>query len=216
MPTLETFLLFAMADLALKMTPGPDMALTLSRGMTQGVRAAWVSVLGTISAGFVQIPVVVLGLATLFSQSPLLFSAVKLAGAAYLAYLGVRALVRSRRSPFPERPASPSRDRDIFWQGFMTNLSNPKVLLFMVAFLPQFTDPARGPVWLQLALLACYQKASGLALGALFGYGASRIRAWVIDHPWFVRAQEGLLGVTMIGIGGWIFFSRDPVQNARG
>jgi threonine/homoserine/homoserine lactone efflux protein len=213
MPGIETFLLFVIADLALKITPGPDMALTLSRGMTQGFRAAWVSVLGTISAGFVQIPMVVFGLAALFAQSPMLFALAKTAGALYLVYLGVRALLRSRQKVVLDAQLSAAKDRDIFVQGFITNLSNPKVLLFMVAFLPQFADPARGPVWLQLTLLATYQKASGLVLGALFGYAASRVRIWVMANPWFVRAQEGLLGVLMIGIGGWIVFSRNPVQS---
>lgn len=209
MPTLETFILFAIADLALKFTPGPDMALTLSRGVTQGFRAAWVSALGTSSAGFVHVPLVVLGLATLFSQSPLLFSIVKTAGALYLVYLGVRALFRSRRGRFPDEYASVASDREIFLQGFVTNLLNPKVLLFMVVFLPQFADPALGPLWIQIGVLAIYQKASGLVTGAFFGYAASRIRSWVIDNPWFVQAQEGLLGAMMIGIGGWIVIGRD-------
>ncbi|ROZ79219.1 LysE family translocator [Ramlibacter sp. WS9] len=202
-------MLFAIADLALKITPGPDMALTLSRGVTQGFRAAWVSALGTSSAGFVHVPLVVLGLATLFSRSPLLFSAVKTAGALYLVYLGVRALFRSRRGRFPDECASVASDREIFLQGFVTNLLNPKVLLFMVVFLPQFADPALGPLWIQIGVLAIYQKASGLVIGAFFGYAASRIRNWVVDNPWFVRAQEGILGATMIGIGGWIVLSRD-------
>lgn len=213
MPKMETFLLFVIADLALKLTPGPDMALTLSRGMTQGFRAAWVSVLGTISAGFVQIPLVVLGLAALFARSPMLFALAKTAGALYLVYLGARALVRSRQNVVLDAQLSAPADRDIFMQGFITNLFNPKVLLFMVAFLPQFTDPARGPVWLQLALLATYQKASGLVLGALVGYAASRVRIWVMANPWFVKAQDGLLGVLMIGIGGWIVLGRNPLQN---
>jgi threonine/homoserine/homoserine lactone efflux protein len=209
MPTLETFILFALADLALKITPGPDMALTLSRGITQGFRAAWVSALGTSSAGFVHVPLVVLGLAALFSQSPLLFTVVKTAGALYLVYLGVRALFRSRRAQLPDAQASVASDREIFLQGFVTNLFNPKVLLFMVVFLPQFADPALGPIWIQIGVLAIYQKASGLVIGVFFGYAASRIRNWVIDNPWFVRAQEGLLGTMMIGIGGWIGLSRD-------
>ncbi len=209
MPTLETFILFAIADLALKLTPGPDMALTLSRGMTQGFRAAWVSALGTSCAGLVQIPLVVLGLAALFAQSPLLFSVVKGAGALYLVYLGIRALLRSRGGEFPDAQAAVASDREIFLQGFITNLFNPKVLLFMVVFLPQFADPALGPIWLQIGVLAVYQKVSGLLTYAFIGYAASRIRNWVIHNPWFVRAQEGLLGVTMIGVGGWVVFSRD-------
>jgi threonine/homoserine/homoserine lactone efflux protein len=212
MPTFETFLIFAIADLALKLTPGPDMALTISRGVTQGFRAAWVSALGTSSTAVVQVPLVVLGLAALFSRSPTLFSAMKIVGAMYLVYLGVRALIRSRKKEFLEAQSLAATDREIFMQGFMTNLFNPKVLLFMLAILPQFADPARGPVWAQMTLLAIYQKTSGLALSAFFGYAASRIRNWVMCNQWFVKAQEGLLGATMVGIGGWIIFSRDSLQ----
>jgi threonine/homoserine/homoserine lactone efflux protein len=209
MPTLENFILFAIADLMLKITPGPDMALTLSRGITQGFRAAWVSALGTSSAGFVHIPLVVLGLAALFSQSSLLFTVVKMAGALYLVYLGVRALFCSSQDRFLMAHASITSDREIFWQGFVTNLLNTKVLLFMLVFLPQFADPALGPLWIQIGALAIYQKASGLLIGVFFGYAASRIRNWVIGNPWFVQAQEGLLGVMRIGIGGWMVLCSD-------
>jgi threonine/homoserine/homoserine lactone efflux protein len=209
MPTLETFFLFAIADLVLKITPGPDMALTLSRGITQGFRAAWVSALGTSSAGFVHVPLVVLGLGVLFAQSPLLFTVIKVAGALYLVYLGVRALFHSSQDRFLTAHASITSDREIFLQGFVTNVLNAKVLLFMVVFLPQFAALALGPLWIQIGALAIYQKASGLLIGVLFGYAASRIRKWVIRNPWFVQAQEGLLGVMMIGIGGWIVSSHD-------
>jgi threonine/homoserine/homoserine lactone efflux protein len=176
MPTLETFVLFAIADLALKFTPGPDMALTLCRGITQGFRAAWVSALGTSCAGFVHIPLVVLGLAALFSQSPQLYTVVKTVGALYLVYLGIRALFRSRRDQIPDALDSVVSDREIFLQRFVTNLLNPKVLFFMVVFLPQFADPAIGPIWIQIGLLAIYEKVSGLLVYVLFGYAASRIR----------------------------------------
>jgi threonine/homoserine/homoserine lactone efflux protein len=212
MPTLETFLVFAIADLALKLTPGPDMALTISRGMTQGFRAAWVSALGTSSAGFVQAPLVILGLAAVFQQSPMLFSVVKIAGGLYLVYLGVRVFTRRSKGELFEAQLLAATDRELFMQGFVTNLFNPKVLLFMLAILPQFADPARGPVWAQMTVLAIYQKTSGLAISAFFGYAASRIRDWVTSNPWFVKAQEGLLGAMMIGVGGWIVFSRDPAQ----
>jgi threonine/homoserine/homoserine lactone efflux protein len=211
MPTLQTFLLFAVADLALKLTPGPDMALTVGRGMTQGFRAAWLSVLGNCTAGFVQIPVVVVGLAAIFRQSAPLFAGVKAIGALYLVYLGVRALRRCLAAGYADAQVADAGSWSIFWQGFVTNLFNPKVLLFMIAFLPQFADPGRGPVWLQMTLLAVYQKSSVLVSGGCFAYGASRIRRWIGRHPWFVRAQEGLLGTLMVGLGGWMLFNRDPV-----
>ncbi|WP_186332284.1 LysE family translocator [Bordetella genomosp. 13] len=209
MPTLHLFLLFLAADLALKLTPGPDMALTLTRGMTQGFRIAWLSVLGTFCAGFVQIPLAVLGLAALFKESPALFVGVKLLGALYMAYLGIKALRRSRQAR--ELAAVPARGtgRDVFVQGFLTNLLNPKVSLFLIAFLPQFTDPAQGPVWRQMLVLACVSKVFGLFSGAGFAYGASRIRPWLTRNRWFLRAQEGALGAMMLAIAGYMVAGTD-------
>ena len=106
MPSLQLFLLFLAADAALKLTPGPDMALTLSRGMTQGFRPAFLSVLGNVAAGFVQVPAVVLGLASVLQASPRLFLGVKAAGGLYLAYLGIKAIpLRARRRGLARGPA---------------------------------------------------------------------------------------------------------------
>jgi threonine/homoserine/homoserine lactone efflux protein len=209
MPTQHMFLLFLAADLALKLTPGPDMALTLTRGMTQGFRTAWLSVVGTFCAGFVQIPLVVLGLAAIFKESPTLFLAVKLMGALYLAYLGIRALQRSRNARALSEGPARGEGWDVFVQGFMTNLLNPKVFIFLIAFLPQFTDPAQGPVWLQMLILACVSKVFGLFSGATFAYGAARIRHWLSRNRWFLQAQEATLGATMIAIAGYLVFNRD-------
>ena len=212
MPTLHVFLLYLAADLALKLTPGPDMALTLTRGMTQGFRAAWLSVLGTWTAGFVQVPLVVLGLAAVFQESQVLFAVVKILGAIYLLYLGIRALRRCLQANTADLAALPGNTRDAYWQGFMTNLLNPKVFIFMVAFLPQFADPARGPVWLQMLILGVFSKMLGLVTGGIYAYGASRIRGWLTRNTWFMRVQDGLLGAAMISIAGWLVFNRDPAS----
>lgn len=212
MSTFEAFVLFAIADLMLKLTPGPDMALTMTRGMTQGFKAAWTSVLGTCTAGLVQIPVVVLGLAAVIQKSPALFAAVKVAGAFYLIYLGINALRRSRTGTAAALSTAEAQSaREIFWQGFTTNLLNPKVLLFMIAFLPQFADPSRGPVAVQVLALAVYSKTMGLVTGAAFAFGASNIRRWFLANPWFSRAQDGALGVMMLSIGISILSSRDAL-----
>ena len=212
MPSLHLFLLFALADLLLKLTPGPDMALTLTRGMTQGFKAAWLSVLGTCTAGLIQVPIVVFGLGAMAQRSPLLFAIVKTAGAAYLIYLGLRAIHRSRSAGIPAAGVSvTSAGRGIFWQGFLTNLFNPKVILFMVAFLPQFADPSRGPIELQVLALAIYSKSAGLVTGGAVSYAASRIREWLVRNPWFSRAQEGVLGLVMLGIGIGVLSSRDAL-----
>jgi threonine/homoserine/homoserine lactone efflux protein len=207
MPSLQLFLLFLAADAALKLTPGPDMALTLSRGMTQGFRPAFLSVLGNVAAGFVQVPAVVLGLASVLQASPRLFLGVKAAGGLYLAYLGIKAILRCARDAEVSLAARPGDARDAFWQGFVTNLLNPKVLLFMIAFLPQFTSPEQGPVWTQMLVLGITMKILSLPYGSCFAYGASRIRGWVGRNAWFLRAQQGLLGAIMLGLAAYVLYS---------
>ncbi|WZB62389.1 LysE family translocator [Achromobacter xylosoxidans] len=207
MPSLQLFLLFLAADAALKLTPGPDMALTLSRGMTQGFRPAFLSVLGNVATGFVQVPAVVLGLASVLQASPRLFLGVKAAGGLYLAYLGIKAILRCARDAEVSLAARPGDARDAFWQGFVTNLLNPKVLLFMIAFLPQFTSPEQGPVWSQMLVLGVTMKILSLPYGSCFAYGASRIRGWVGRNAWFLRAQQGLLGAIMLGLAAYVLYS---------
>lgn len=207
MPSLQLFLLFLAADAALKLTPGPDMALTLSRGMTQGFHPAFLSVLGNVAAGFVQVPAVVLGLASVLQASPRLFLGVKAAGGLYLAYLGIKAILRCARDAEVSLAARPGDARDAFWQGFVTNLLNPKVLLFMIAFLPQFTSPEQGPVWSQMLVLGVTMKILSLPYGSCFAYGASRIRGWVGRNAWFLRAQQGLLGAIMLGLAAYVLYS---------
>lgn len=204
------FLLFLAADLALKLTPGPDMALTLTRGMTQGFCTAWLSVLGTFTAGFVQVPLVALGLAAVFAKSPSLFMLVKLAGAVYLVYLGIRALRRSLQSKEMLQAQVAGDGMGVFFQGFMTNLLNPKVFIFYIAFLPQFANATRGPVWLQMLVLASMSKALGIFSGATYAWGAARIRGWLSLNPWFINAQEGVLGVAMIAIAGYLAIGSRP------
>jgi len=210
MPSLHFFLLYISASLVLNLTPGPDMALTLTRGMTQGFKAAWLSVLGTFAAGLIQIPLVVFGLAGIFRESPVLFDLLKIAGALYLFYLGLRALRRSIRGTEAIGAANPEGDRGVFWQGLFTNLLNPKVFIFLVAFLPQFVDPDIGPIWQQMLVLAVSSKILGLLNGTCFAYGASRIRVWLSRNLWFLRLQDSLLGVAMLGIAGYLVFNRAP------
>lgn len=210
MPSLHLFALYITASLALNLTPGPDMALTLTRGMTQGFKAAWLSVMGTFAAGIIQIPLVVFGLAGIFQESPMLFELVKIVGALYLVYLGLRALRRSIQGTETIGTAGTNSDRGVFWQGFFTNLLNPKVFIFLVAFLPQFVDPDIGPIWQQMLVLAVSSKVLGLLNGTCFAYGASRIRVWLSRNLWFLRLQESLLGIAMLGIAGYLVFNRTP------
>lgn len=198
----KTLMAFGAAVLALQVTPGPDMMLVLGRGVGQGRRVALGVVVGmTLIAGLVQVPLLVLGVASLLKSSPLAFTLLRWIGAAYLIWLGLRLLRASFRPPgqaaSPERASGGSALRE----GAINNLTNPKPWLFMFAFLPQFVDPARGPVWAQLLLLGLLQKLSGAAVLAAVALASGTVGGWLAKRPGLMAWQERFAGVVMLALG---------------
>jgi threonine/homoserine/homoserine lactone efflux protein len=151
-PTLAVFLL---ASLVLAVTPGPGVIYLVSRTLSGGRRAGLASVGGVALGNFGNAALASLGLAALLSVSARAFTLVKLAGAAYLLYLGIRELRRERRA-LGERARPPVTGKRVFRDGFLVALLNPKTALFFGAFLPQFVDPARSPLAQSLALGAAF------------------------------------------------------------
>ena len=145
-------LLFVGAGLLLNITPGPDVLYIVGRSLGQGRLAGVVSSLGIATGCLVHVAAAALGLSAVMLAVPLAFDIVRYAGAAYLAWLGFRALAR-RSSPLDVRALAPVPLGRIYTQGIVTNVLNPKVALFFLAFLPQFTDASRGPLPLQFLLL---------------------------------------------------------------
>ncbi|GAA4091414.1 MULTISPECIES: LysE family translocator [Actinomadura] len=195
--------------LLITLTPGLDTAVVTRSVLLRGTRAGVLTAAGCALGLLVHATAVALGLATLLARSAVAFEAVKLAGAALLAFLGLRALWDARRhrgsaadhEPAEEAAGRPGRgERWAFAAGLLTNLTNPKATLFFLAALPQFlpADPARAlPVALGLAAIAVVFSMAGLSLWAL---GLGRVRR-VAMAPRFRRIQERVLGVTLIGLG---------------
>lgn len=163
------FTAFLIALLLLELSPGPDMMLILARGIGQGRRIALLTMVGMIFvAGAVQVGLLVLGLASLIAAYPAALTVIRWIGAAYLVFLGVKLLHSSLRPGGGIRTVADVSDWQAVWQGAVNSLTNPKSLLFMFAFLPQFVDPSAGPVWLQLLILGVIQKLTGvLSLGGV-------------------------------------------------
>lgn len=149
MPTLSTILLFTAAALALLVVPGPAVVYIVTRAATQGRAAGLVSVLGIHVGSIFYVVVTSAGLSALLLASETAFQIVKWLGVAYLVWLGVQKLRQARASGEVPEPPRASKAR-IFGQGVVVNILNPKTLIFFAAFLPQFVDPARGPVAWQL------------------------------------------------------------------
>jgi threonine/homoserine/homoserine lactone efflux protein len=143
--SLTSLALFMSATLALNLAPGPDMLYVSTRSLAQGRRAGIVSALGIAAGSVVHTIAIASGLAALLAAVPVAYEVVRFVGAAYLIWLGVQAL-RAKTSPLDGRQLAPATEWAIFRQGMITNVLNPKVALFFLAFLPQFADPAHGPV----------------------------------------------------------------------
>jgi threonine/homoserine/homoserine lactone efflux protein len=152
MPSIDTLALFAAASAGLVLLPGPAVLYIVTRGVVHGRRGALVSVLGVESGNFAEVLAATAGLAAIVASSAAAFSIVKYAGAAYLIYLGIRAF-RDGIGAVAEAAAPRRSERRLFWEGFAVGALNPKLAIFLLAFLPQFVDPAAGPVWLQTLVL---------------------------------------------------------------
>ena len=203
MPDISTLLTFALALLVLEITPGPDMMLVLARGIGQGRRVALLTVVGMVFlAGVVQVALLVLGVALLLKAYPASLLLLQWAGAAYLLYLGAKMIAASRHAGERRRPETAGiSDWTAMRDGTINSLTNPKSLLFMFAFLPQFVDPQAGPVWLQLALLGTVQKLAGvLSLGGV-ALASGTIGQMLYRRPGFLQWQERFTGLVMLGLG---------------
>ena len=199
MPSPETLLVFAVASAGLVLLPGPAVIYIVTRGVVHGRRGALVSTVGIETGNMVEVLAASFGLAALVASSAAAFSIVRWAGAAYLVWLGVRAL-RSG-SPLRERPAEEKLpSRRLFWHGFAVGALNPKLALFLLAFLPQFIDPSAGPVWLQTLVLGCVFSLVAAAGDTAFALAASaagaRVRRWLRGRR-LARAS----GVVYMGLG---------------
>lgn len=152
MPSGTAIALFALASLALAVVPGPAVTYVVTQSVDKGRRAGLASAAGVASGGLVQVTAATAGLSALIASSATAFTAVKLAGAAYLVAVGIRRILERDDAAAEPRPAPL---REIWAQGVVVNVLNPKTALFLVAFLPQFVDPHRGAVWTQVAFLGC-------------------------------------------------------------
>lgn len=200
MPDASSILLFLAATLTLNLTPGPDMLYVVARSVGQGRAAGVASALG-ISLGCVcHMLAVAFGLSGLMLAIPTAYDVVKYAGAAYLVYLGVRVLV-SRQTFAIDDTVKPDTMRSVFLQGVITNLLNPKVALFFLAFLPQFVDKTQGNIAAQIILLGVLFNISGTTVNVVVAVVASfagqRFKARLRDS----RMLRWLSGGIFIGLG---------------
>ena len=200
MPEAGTLGVFALAALALIVVPGPAVLYILAQSIDGGRVAGLVSALGVALGGLVHVAAAAIGLSALLLSSATAFTVVKLAGAAYLIGLGLHTLL-SRREPPAADVRRERRVRRIFWQGVVVNVLNPKTALFFLAFLPQFVDPDRGSVALQLLVLGLVFVILAVCSDSLWALGAGSASERLRVSHRFLALQRYVSGSVFVGLG---------------
>jgi len=200
MPSLSTYALFIATALALLAIPGPAVLYVVGRSIDQGRTAGLASVLGITTGTIVHITAATVGLSSLVLASKVAFDAVRYVGAAYLVLLGIRRLLM--RGAEEEAGGRPPRTlRRLYTQGLVVNLLNPKTIVFIFAFIPQFVDVGAGHVWLQILLLGLTFAGLGLASDSLYAVVAGTVADRVRGTPLVARVERWFGGTVLIGLG---------------
>jgi threonine/homoserine/homoserine lactone efflux protein len=194
-PDAHSWTLFGAAALALLLIPGPAVLYIVAQSAQHGRLAGIVSVAGVHLGTLVHVAAAAVGLSAVIVSSAAAFSVVKYVGAAYLVYLGIRRIVGREPAPLEEPPDAPLRD--LFVQGAVVNVLNPKTALFFLAFLPQFVDPA-ATIWTQVVLFGLTFVLLGFVSDGLYAVAAGTLAGWLRARR---RGVNYASGSVFVGLG---------------
>ena len=210
------FTLFVLTGLALNLTPGPDMLYVLASGAKGGRPNGIVAAVGIGVGGLVHTALAAVGLSALIVSSANAFAVVKYLGAAYLVYVGAKALIAKRGTPSQPHPQPQALSDELrdsnpvapkttlsqaFARGVLTNVLNPKVAIFFLAFVPQFVDPARGHIAAQFAILGTMFCISGSLVNAAVGWLSGSARHWFETRRGWNRTLDRVTGAVFVALG---------------
>jgi threonine/homoserine/homoserine lactone efflux protein len=202
-PAVQTLLLFTAAALALNISPGPSNLYVMSRSIAQGPRAGLVAAMGLATGSLFHVTVTALGLSVVLKYSPALYVVVKLAGAGYLVFLGLRLLLSKDKTGAVPLAGDRTHGR-IFRQSILVEILNPKTALFFLAFLPQFADPTAGPLAPQLLLLGAIVTLTAIPCDAFVALAAGRAAQLITGRAIYRRLQEWVSGTILVGLGLYV------------
>ncbi|MDT0614676.1 LysE family translocator [Streptomyces lancefieldiae] len=199
----DRLLAFAALSFLLVVVPGPSVLFVIGRALARGRRAALTTVVGNTLGAYVLVVAVALGVGSVVERSVVVFTVLKLAGAAYLVHLGVRAWRErdSLRAAFAGDAEAHAGRRRTFWEGFAVGVTNPKTVVFFAAVLPQFVDRDQGGTAVQMLLLGLVFNLVAVACDSLWGLLAAGARDWFARSPRRLSAVGGVGGLAMIGLG---------------
>ena len=202
MPTVETIAAFAATSLLLALAPGPDHMFVLTQSARYGARAGFLIILGLCTGLVGHSAAVAFSVSAILQDNPSAFIALRVFGVAYLLFLAYRALSAPARSPEHSEPAV--WRYGLYLQGVAMNLANPKVALFFLVVFAQFTDPARGDLLLQIALLALVFIACTLLIFGLIAALAGTLRDTLRRSPATQRNLNRVAGAVFIILACWM------------
>jgi threonine/homoserine/homoserine lactone efflux protein len=204
-------LAFSLTALAIIAVPGPSVLFVISRALTLGRAGALATVAGNAAGEYALVLLVAVGVGAIVERSVVVFTVLKLVGAAYVVYLGVQA-VRHRRSlrGVVERVVPAQSMGRVLREGFVVGVANPKTAVFFAAVLPQFVDRSAGRVPLQLLVLGAVFIAIALVSDSMWALGAGAARSWFVTSPRRLELVGGTGGLIMIGVGASIALRGNP------
>ena len=194
------FILFASVSWALIIAPGPDMLYVITRGVTQGRKAGMLSAVGVIGGILVHTNAAAFGLTLILQTSAAAFLMVKYLGAVYLIYLGIKAW-RDESSFNVQTSTSSVSFHKVFWQGVLSNVLNPKIAIFFLAFLPQFVDKGSPDVTSQMVLLGLTFAGFWLCFLLAVGYSSGTIGGWLTHRPHYAQFLQRFAAGILIALG---------------
>jgi len=197
MPHLDILLLFMAGALALNITPGPDMTFVLAQATHRGTRAGVAAALGIGAGTLFHMTLAAFGLAALFAAFPLAFDIVRYAGAAYLVWIAIGMI---RNPPKLSGATHEGAITTAFRQGIITNIFNPKVAIFFIAFLPQFVVKDAGPAWLQILVLGISFDISGTLVNSLVAIGSGKLAGRLKANPMIGKIMGWISASVMLGL----------------
>ncbi|MCI2418015.1 LysE family translocator [Saccharopolyspora sp. K220] len=202
MVSVDRLLVFATISLVLIAMPGPSVLFVVGRALAHGRRIALTSVVGNAIGCYLACAAIALGLGAVVTQSLVAFTVIKIAGALYLIYLGIKALRSSRplAAALPEQ-SPPLGNLRTLREGVVVGVANPKTFIFFTAVVPQFVDPALGGVPVQMLLLGLIPIAIALVSDSAWGLFAAKARDWIASAPRRLAIVQRVGGFAMIGLG---------------
>ena len=201
MVPLDILLPFIAFSLVIIAIPGPSVMFAISRALVLGKRGAVITVVGNGIGVFVQAVAVSVGLGILIESNDTLMTVIRLAGAGFLIYLGINSLRHRRDGIDSSEPVKEPRSRNLLRESIIVGLSNPKTIVFFSAIFPQFVDPSRGPIVLQMLILSVVFVIFGISGDAIYALSAGAARDWFAQSPQRIVTIRVIGATLILGLG---------------